>query len=667
MLTRIPLKPLFLLLVLLMASAAAQLNAKDLARLKMVTGVAVSPDGQKVAYLLRVQRALEDDDFEDGGAFSELHVFANGRSRPYISGEVSISSLQWSPDSQEIFYLAKRRDDKQTSLYAIPFAGGESVKALEFEAGIAGFSLSPDGQRVAFLAKEPKAESVEKREKKGFNQQVVEEDWAETRVYVARRGQKTKDLEPLPLDGSASEMSWSPARGDSRLVVALAPDPGVDAFYMYRRLRVIDSTGKVLAKIANPGKLGQVEWSPNGAKVAFVSGLDINDPREGHLMVADATSGKIEDLTKNLPGHVGHFAWTSNESLEALISYGTDIDRVRVSTGGRLQRLQTDDIVYRHLSHGGGKTAYLADSPAHPPELFVGQTRVTRSNPWLSSKKLARQEVVSYQARDGLELEGIAIFPLEKSTGPGPMVLIVHGGPEAHYSNGWNSHYSTPGQVLAAQGYLVFYPNYRGSTGRGLEFSKTSQADPAGKEFDDLVDAVDHFVNQGLVDKSKVGITGGSYGGYASAWGATYYSERFAASVMFVGISDKISKVGTTDIPDEEYLVHARKRPWDNFEFFLKRSPINYVKKARTPILIMHGKEDPRVHPTQSMELFRFLKVIGETPVRLVFFQGEGHGNRKAAARYDYSLRLLRWMNHYLKGPGGDPPAYEIDYDLEGI
>ena len=137
------------------------------------------------------------------------------------------------------------------------------------------------------------------------------------------------------------------------------------------------------------------------------------------------------------------------------------------------------------------------------------------------------------------------------------------------------------------------------------------------------------------------------------------------ASVMFVGISDNISKVGTTDIPYEMYMVHHRKWLWDDWKYFLERSPIYHVKKGRTPTLILHGKDDPRVHPGQSMELFRHLKTLGKAPVRLVFYPGEGHGNRKSAARYDYNLRLLRWMEHYLKGPGGKAPDKNLDYDVE--
>jgi len=114
------------------------------------------------------------------------------------------------------------------------------------------------------------------------------------------------------------------------------------------------------------------------------------------------------------------------------------------------------------------------------------------------------------------------------------------------------------------------------------------------------------------------------------------------------------------------YLVHARKRPWEDWQWFRDRSPIYHAQKARTPILIMHGKEDTRVNPGQSLELYRYLKTLGQTPVRLVWYPGEGHGNRKAASRLDYSLRSMQWLEHYLKGPGGEPPPYEIEYKDEG-
>jgi len=231
-------------------------------------------------------------------------------------------------------------------------------------------------------------------------------------------------------------------------------------------------------------------------------------------------------------------------------------------------------------------------------------------------------------------------------------------------SDGWLDKYSYPIKYAAANGFAVFLPNYRGSTGRGVEFSKLGQADYAGGEFNDLVDAITHLSNMGVVDKKRVGITGGSYGGYASAWAATALSEHFAASVMFVGISNQLSKFGTTDIPKEMHNVHARNYPWEKWQWMLERSPIYHTDKAKTPILIMHGDSDTRVHPSQSMELYRYIKTRTDTPVRLVFYPDEGHGNKKTAAQLDYSMRLMRWMEFYLKGnkKKGEKPEYKIDH-----
>ena len=162
-----------------------------------------------------------------------------------------------------------------------------------------------------------------------------------------------------------------------------------------------------------------------------------------------------------------------------------------------------------------------------------------------------------------------------------PLILAVHGGPESHVSNGWVTSYSNPGQLAAAR-VCSLYPNYRGSTGRGVEFSMSGQADAAGREFDDLVDAVDHLVATGLW-RNPGWASPADRTAATRRRGAHVLLDRFAASVMFVGISSNVSKVGTTDIPEEMYLVHHRKRLWEDWNYFLDRSPIRYVQRNRTP------------------------------------------------------------------------------------
>ncbi len=480
----------------------------------------------------------------------------------------------------------------------------------------------------------------------------------------------------LDLPGSAVSVAWSPA-GD-RLAVKLAPTPRIDDVMMKSQVHIVDLDGSVIGKVETVGKLGDFAWSPDGRRLALITAADIHDPREGRLSVADAGGGPARDILPDLAAHVVSIAWRDNDFVMYLTHEGVWSTFERVRHDGSEQRtiVEPGGPVLRglHLARNELAGAFVGSSPEHPAEVFTmkhgeaAPRRVTDSNPWLAHKRLARQELIRHNARDGLELEGILVYPLDYQTGTKyPLVMIVHGGPEAHVSNEWLTTYSRPGQVFAARGIAVFYPNYRGSTGRGVEFSKLGQADYAGREFDDLVDAVNHLDRMGLVAPGKVAVTGGSYGGYASAWCATKLSEHFAAAVMAVGISDKISAWGTTDIPNEKYLVHARSWPWERWEFYHDRSPIYHADKGRTPLLILHGEEDTRVHPSQSLSLYRYMKLHGRTPVRLVLYPGEGHGNSRAAARYDYCLRLLRWMEHYLTGPGGDPPPPEIDYELDAL
>ncbi|MCB2052576.1 MAG: S9 family peptidase, partial [Novosphingobium sp.] len=187
-------------------------------------------------------------------------------------------------------------------------------------------------------------------------------------------------------------------------------------------------------------------------------------------------------------------------------------------------------------------------------------------NPWLAEIEFGEQRAFTFEAGDGQQIEGVLILPVGGvPAGGAPTILNVHGGPESHDSNGWVTNYSSPGQVAAGRGYAVFLPNYRGSTAYGTAFSRQHQHDAAGREFDDLVDARHWLVEMGFTDPARVGVTGGSYGGYATAWSSTRFSEHFAAGVMFVGISDLVSKWGTTDIPTEEVNVHARHNVWDDY------------------------------------------------------------------------------------------------------
>jgi dipeptidyl aminopeptidase/acylaminoacyl peptidase len=524
-----------------------------------------------------------------------------------------------------------------------------------------------------------------KAEEAGYSQEVFEEDWLPTRVWVAEiagagSGEAAAEIvEPraLALEGSAFHVRWSP--DGELLAVDLAPTPLIDDRYMHRRVHIVSAaSGEVRARLDNPGKLGNFEFSPDGRHLAMISAADPNDPADGRLMVAPTAGGELRDLLPELDAHVSDFAWQDAGTLMFLVDEGEETRFAEVDLASGAQKTHAASgpaagggrvpvMTALSLAADGQRAALVGESPNHPSEVYLmahgdgAPRRLTDSNPWLAGVELAPQAVFGYQARDGLELSGVLIRPLEAGQGPAPLLLMVHGGPEAHRRNGWLTGYSTPAQIAAARGYAVYFPNYRGSTGRGVAFSKLGQGDAAGGEFDDLVDAVDALAEAGIADPERVGITGGSYGGYATAWCATRYSDRFRAGVMFVGISNKLSKGMTTEIPVEDIMVHTLFPPYTRWQYSLERSPIFYVEQARTPLLIAGGTADSRVHPSQSLQLYRALKLIDKVPVRYVRYPGEGHGNARAASRDDYARRLMRWMDHFVMDGATELPPWQLD------
>jgi len=652
------------------AQSRQGLSPEQLAKIKSVGDVIISDDGNYIAYRLRVQA----DPFEKNEPASyHLYLYDNqtGTTTPYFTN-TSVSSIHFRPGHSSLTFLARKEGDNTTSVYEIPLKGGEAQKIYSFETSISDYSWAPDGDHIAFMAKEPVAQ---KPSPLPYEPEIYEENLVQRRGYISNVGMPDHQPHRVQVEGSIYQMNWSP--DGEQLAISVAPTPLVDDRYMKKQVKIVDHEGEnVLAEVEHEGKLGQIGWSPNGERLAMIAGANVHDPIDGRLFVVSAEGGTPVNLAPDLEGQFEQFQWVDNNTLHFITSksvwstYGS----IRADGSGMKTIVDTGGPNLKHFDRSAnGTIVFEADSPTHPDEVYLmgkrdkAPRRVTNSNPWLEEVALGRQEVVTWQARDGMELQGLVIHPVNYEEDKSyPMITVVHGGPESHFDNGWITSYDDAGQVAAAEDFALFYPNYRGSTGRGVEFAMSSQGDLAGAEFDDIVDGVDHLVASGLADRDKVGVTGGSYGGYATGWLSTKYTDRFAAGVMFVGISDNISKWGTSDIPEELYLVHARKRIWEDYQFFLERSPIYHAGQADTPLLIMAGKEDTRVDPGQSYELYRHIKTRTNTPVRLVLYPGEGHGNANSSARYDYNRRMLRWFSQYLKGDKERPDS-ELELEEVGI
>jgi dipeptidyl aminopeptidase/acylaminoacyl peptidase len=665
------------------ATAKEVFSPEDVINTRFATSAELSPDAGWIAYTVSVARPIDDD---PGGAYSELHVVSTetGEQRPFVTGKVNVSSVQWSPDGKAISFRMRRGDKAKTQVWTIRVDGGEAVQATDCKSDVISYRWHPSGARLAFTAVEPESEQKKELVKKGYDFIYYEEDIEHRNLYMVDVVDYRAEGEPqrITTDITVWAFEFSP---DGRHIALGASEKNlVDQSYVFQRIYLYDTQSGTYRKWSdNPGKLGNFKFSPNGKRIAYTAALSASDHAVSQVLVQPVDGNQALNLTEpEFAGHVEWVAWKNDDTVVYLAGEGmwNTLSSVKATGGKRGPILHSEQTGFvfgaPSYTRGFAAMAFTASSPTFANEVFywTGKgkpQRMTDLNPWIAERKLARGEIVKYAARDGLEVEGLLYYPVDYQPGSRhPLVVEVHGGPESHYTDGWCTNYSNPVQVLCGRGYFVFLPNYRSSTGYGVARPFSTLGDPAGKEFDDVADGIHHLVNRGLVDPARVGLGGGSYGGYAAAWFSSYYTDLVKAVVMFVGISDLVSKRSTTDIPYEELLVHSGKKLEDMWDLSMKRSPVYYAHQSKTAVLILGGAADTRVHPSQSIEYYRQLKMNGHPAARLVQYPGEGHGNSKLPGRRDVLLRTLQWYDWYVKDGNpvdGPMPPYDLSgqYGLE--
>jgi len=642
--------------------AAEPYSASDLIRTRDVTSAVISPKGDRVAYTVEVMRPAGA---QPGNSYSELYVVsvAANISRPLVVGEERATSVAWRPDGSAIAFIAKREADRVAQVWMVSADGGSPKRLTSSETEVNVFRWSPDGKTLCYVAATPKSSREKALAKAGYDFVLFEEDLRHRNLYLLEVDVEGNAGAVTQLTNEATVWTFEFAPDGATVAVAVSEKNLVDHEYMFQKIYLLTISSKTRKQITNnPGKLGNYAFSPDGKHLAYNAAISRNDHKASQVFVISTSGGEARNLTiPKFRGHVSWVGWRDNGTVLYRCGEGvqTTLSAVKVGGGDRqvLLNSQGTGVVFDRLTlSGNGKhIACVGESPSIPGEAYYwgsggAMQRLTTVNPWLDWRALGRQEGIRYPARDNLEIEGLVIYPIGYKKGERyPLIVVVHGGPESHYSNGWLGRYSEPAQVLAGKGYVVFFPNYRSSTGYGVEFATKGFGDPAGKEFDDIADGIDYLVAQGIADRERVGLGGGSYGGYASAWFATYYTKYVKAVCMSVGVSDLISRHGSTDIPLEELAVHSGKRLDAMWDLALKRSPIYWVSQSETATLIMGGLADTRVHPSQSLELYRQMKVHNHPAVRLVQYPGEKHGNSRQPGRIDVLYRTIEWYDWYVR------------------
>jgi dipeptidyl aminopeptidase/acylaminoacyl peptidase len=653
-------KKLILLLFVALVTHASTFTPQDVLKTKYVNEVAISPDGEFVAYTVIVPREATDD---PGSSFRELYVASveTGESRPYITEKSSLGSIAWSPDGSMISFREKRGDNKYTQVWGIPLNGGEARQLTKATSSVSLYQWHPNGEEIAYVATTPTSKKEKALTDKGYGFIYFEENLKDRNLYIA----KVDSEESRQLTQGVSVWDFQFNNAGSSIAAAISPKNLVDHSYMFKKIYVIDvASGDKKQVSKNEGKLGNFMFSPDDLKLVYNAALERKDHANSQAYVMDVDGGNLVNVTpEKFRGHINWVSWADDNTVLYKASEGVwpTLSTVPASGGKRTVIYNSKDtgVVIENVSHTADakQFAFMAGTTTIHGELYVWQPKneikqLTNQNPWMSERQFGEQKVVTYKARDGREVEALLIYPVDYNEGQTyPLIVNVHGGPESNFSNNMRrtTSYSIAGQVLAGRGYVIFYPNYGASTGYGVDFALVGYEDAAGKEFDDIADGIDFLVNEGIADKDRVGLGGGSYGGYASAWFASYYTEKVKAVCMFVGISNLISKRSTTDIPYEELYVHSGQKLEEMWQHSLERSPVYWAHQSKTAVHIAGGAADTRVHPSQSLEFYRRLKMNDHPAVRLVQYPGEGHGNSKQPRRIDYLYRHLAWYDWYVK------------------
>jgi dipeptidyl aminopeptidase/acylaminoacyl peptidase len=586
----------------------------------------------------------------DGGKGSPVRLTAGSGEAGWTEQEAA-----WSPDSTQVAFLSDAGQRGQLQLYVARSDGSGVRKLTHLTGDLSAPQWSPDGKRLAFLFIQNAPRAAGPLQPMTPPSGEIQSQIFEQRLAVADVA--SGDVHSVsPKDLYVYEYCWSP---DGKAWAATAAHGAGDANWWVARLYTIDSaSGEARAILKPPMQIAAPAWSPDGRSIAFIGGL-MSDAgaNGGDVFVAPAGGGAARDVTPNMKASASWLTWLSGnrilftENVDGLSGVAT-VDPVHasvitrwtggetISAGGWLTNLS--------LSSDGNSTAVIRNSFSQPPEVWAGPVgqwkQLTHANASLTPS-WGKAESIHWQSPP-FRVQGWLLYPGHYDPSRRyPMVVLVHGGPGSATRASWPSgFYNT--SVLSTEGYFVFYPNPRGSFGQGEQFTRANVKDFGYGDLRDILAGVDSITRRLPVDPNRIGITGWSYGGFMTMWAVTQ-THRFRAAVAGAGIANWKSYYGENDI-DTWMPPFFGATVYDDPAVYAKSSPINFIKRVRTPTLVVVGDRDGECPAPQSFEFWHALKDLG-VKTDLVVYPGEGHMIWRPSDRRDIIKRQVEWFNQNLR------------------
>ncbi|MGH8235186.1 MAG: S9 family peptidase [Rhodanobacteraceae bacterium] len=641
----------------MLARAATPFQLDDLQKLVKLSDPQLSPDGKSVAVVVTTP-VWKTDKYD-----TELDIVnvASGARRALTHDREHVSSPRWSPDGTRLAFLAKDSKTKKSQIYVMPLAGGDAQRITDAKQGIVEFTWSPESDRIAYITQDPPInEKAIKAHDKAFqvtdgNFQLREAVAPWHLWVVAAAGgnptQLTKGTYSLQTDQEgATPLVWS--HDGKSIVFTKFPSPYWGPSYQSVIAEVSVSGNGKSTTLVNEQGANDFAYAPDSETFAFLR-VRNGDENNGNAVYVSG-GGATHDATAVLARNFNAYAWLPGGRtllLQGELGTRSVLWEQPLSGAARVLDMGSVEAGGELSVAKNGRIAFIGTTSAHPGELYVMDSanakprRLTDVNAFVDKLALGKTDSVQWKSIDGFDEDGALTYPVGYSKGKKyPLVLVIHGGPEGAST----VQFSPLPQMLAAAGFLVFQPNYRGSTNLGDAYQHAIFRDTGEGPSKDVMAGLAAVEKLGIVDASRIGVSGWSYGGYMTTWLTGHY-DNWKAAVSGAALTDWIMDY-TISYYQMGDLYFFGGSPWTKkyWDIWRQQSPIMYARNVKAPTLIMGDVGDPNVPLVNSFEWYHALRDNGVT-VEFWAYPADTHFPGDIVQQTDVYRRWVGWMKQYLK------------------